>query len=59
MLLYGKYMLFNDRIFDFEGKLDAINSVTEEDVRAAIGLTFDEGGKAVGAVGSLDKPFAL
>ena len=59
MLLYGKYMLFNDRIFDFEGKLDAINSVTEEDVWAAIGLTFDEGGKAVGAVGSLDKPFAL
>ena len=59
MLLYGKHMLFNDKLFDFEGKLNAINSVTEEDVRSAIDLTFDESGKAIGAVGNLDKPFAL
>ena len=59
MLLYGKYMLFNDQIFDFEGKLDAINAVSEEDVREAIALTFDESQKAVGAVGNTDKPFAL
>ncbi len=59
MLLYGKHMLFNDEIFDFEGKLAAINAVTEDAVREAISLTFDESGKAVGAVGNLDKPFAL
>ncbi len=59
MLLYGKHMLFNDEIFDFEGKLAAINAVTEDAVREAISLTFDESGKAVGAVGNLEKPFAL
>lgn len=59
MLLYGKHMLFNDEIFDFEGQIGAINAVTEDAVREAISLTFDESGKAVGAVGNLDKPFAL
>ncbi len=59
MLLYGKYMLFNDRLFDFEGKLDAINRMTKEDANETIALTFDDSRKAVGAVGNLDKPFAL
>lgn len=59
MLLYGKHMLFNDALFDFEGKLEAINRIGEADVREAISLTFDETGKSVGAVGSMDKPFAL
>ena len=59
MLLYGKHMLFNDALFDFEGKLDAINSISEDMVREAISLTFPEEGKAVAAVGNIDKPFAL
>lgn len=59
MLLYGKHMLFNDCLYDFEGKLDGINRITETDVREVLALTFDESGKAVGAVGNLDKPFAL
>ena len=59
MLLYGKYMLFNDTLFDFEGKLDAINKITQSDVAETISLAFDEKKKAVGAVGNLDKPFEL
>ena len=59
MLMYGKYMLFNDKLFDFEGKLESINKVTEADVKDAIALTLNENGKAVGAVGNLDKPFSL
>lgn len=59
MLLYGKYMLFNDRIFDFEGKFDKINRMREEDVAEALSLAFDESKKAVAAVGNADKPFAL
>ena len=59
MLLYGKHMLFNDALFDFEGKLAAINSISEDMVREAISLTFPEEGKAVAAVGNIDKPFAL
>ena len=59
MLLYGKYMLFNDTLFDFEGKLDAINKITLSDVAETISLAFDEKKKAVGAVGNLDKPFEL
>lgn len=59
MLMYGKYMLFNDKLFDFEGKLDSINRMSESDVKDAVALTFDESGKAVGAVGNLEKPFGL
>lgn len=59
MLLYGKYMLFNDALFDFEGKLDAINKITQSDVAETISLAFDEKKKAIGAVGNLDKPFEL
>lgn len=59
MFLYGKYMLFNDRIFDFEGKFDKINRMREEDVAEALSLAFDESKKAVAAVGNADKPFAL
>lgn len=59
MLLYGKEMLFNDRLFDFEGKLNAINSITEEMAREAVGSTFDESGKAIGTVGNLEAALPL
>ncbi len=59
MILYGKYMLQNDKIFDFEEKLDTINKMKKEDVLEAISLTFDESKKAVAAVANSDKPFAL
>ena len=59
MILYGKYMLQNDKIFDFEEKLDTINKMKKEDVLEAISLTFDESKKAVAVVANSDKPFAL
>lgn len=59
MILYGKHMLFNDAVFDFEGKLAAINAVAMDDVNEVLKLTFGEGKKAVGAVGNQEKPFVL
>ena len=59
MILYGKYMLQNDKIFDFEEKLETINKMKKEDVLEAISLTFIEENKAVAAVSNTDEPFAL
>ena len=59
MLTYGKYMLFNDKLFDFDQKIEKINAITQEDIRLAIEKTFDESKKAVAAVGVIDKPFVL
>ena len=58
MILYGKYMLFNNALFDFDQKLENINKVTLSDVTEVLRLTFN-GKKSVGAVGNSDKPFAL
>ena len=59
MLTYGKYMLFNDKLFDFDKKIAKIDSLTKADVAEAIEKTFDEKKKAVAAVGVVDTPFAL
>ena len=59
MILYGKYMLQNNKIFNFEEKLNAINSITKEDVMEAISLTFDDSRKAVAAVGDISKAFSF
>lgn len=52
MLLYGKYMLFNDRLFDENEKLNRLNGVTMDDIREAISLTFDNEKKALALVGN-------
>ena len=59
MLMYGKYMLFNDTLFDFDDKLDKMNKITLDDVMESARLTFASGKKAVGAVGNREKPFSL
>ena len=59
MILYGKYMLQNDKIFDFSQKMDKINQMKKEDVMEAISLTFDENQKAVALVANSGKPFKL
>ena len=58
MLLYGKYMLFKDEIFDFDGNSKKYNEITRADVEEVVRLTFG-GVKAVGAVGNLNEPFPL
>ena len=59
MLLYGKYMLYFNTVFDFEAKLDKINAMTHDQSFEVLQRLFDETGKAVALVGNTDKPLAL
>ena len=59
MLLYGKYMLYFNKIFDFEDKLNRINAMTYDEARDVLSIMFNEEEKAVAVVGNTDKPFAL
>lgn len=59
MLLYGRYMLYFNKIFDFEDKLDRLNAMTYQDAQEALSSMFDENEKAVALVGNTDKPFDL
>ena len=56
MLLYGKYMLYFDKIFDFEESLARINTMTHEMAQEVIQTMFDEKNKATAIVGATDKP---
>ena len=55
MLLYGKEMLLSGREYDFEGRLNSINSVTKKNAEEIISRTFDSGKYAVGVVGNIKK----
>ena len=57
MLLYGKYMLNYNEIFDFEKRLDKINAMTIDTAKQAISYMFDDEKKAIALVGNTDKPF--
>ena len=59
MLLYGRYLIHFDKLFDFEDKLSRINGMTYEEVREILNVMFDDSQKAVSLVGNTDKPFAL
>ncbi len=59
MLLYGKYMLNFNKVYDFEEKLEAINKLTLEDALHAIDVMFDDNNKAVSLVGNTDEALAL
>ena len=59
MLLYGKYMLHFNAVYDFSKRLDEINALTYEQALAAIEQMFDEKQKALALIGNTDKAFAL
>ncbi len=59
MLLYGKYMLYFNKVFDFEKKLADINAMTYDDTHEALQKMFDEKQKAIALVGNTDEPFPL
>ncbi|MCD8372832.1 MAG: insulinase family protein [Clostridia bacterium] len=59
MLLYGKELIYNDRLFNFSDKIEKINSVTLDDIAEVISLNFDERYKAAAVVGKLDEPLEL
>ena len=56
MLLFGKELLYNDKLYDFEERVNRISAVTLNDVFDAIDLNFDEKCKASAIVGAVDKP---
>ncbi len=59
MILYGRYMLHFDKLFDFEEKLDRINGMTYGQAKEILDIMFDESNKAVSLVGNTNTPFAL
>ena len=59
MLLYGKNMLYFDKIFNFEERLDRINSMSFDKANEALAMMFDQTQKAVALVGNTDKPLPL
>ena len=59
MLLYGKYMLYFNKIFDFEDKLRRINSLTHEQAMDTLSVMFEEREKAIALVGNTDTPLPL
>ena len=54
MLLYGRYMLYFNQVFDFEEKLDRINAMTHAKAQEVLSVMFDESKKAVALVGKTD-----
>ena len=59
MLLYGKYMLYFDKVFDFEDKLEKINKMTYEKAQETLSVMFNESKKAVALVGNTNKKLTL
>ena len=59
MLLYGKYMLYFNKIFDFEEKMNRINSMTHEKAQETLSVMFDEREKALALIGNTDKPLSF
>lgn len=55
MLLYGKEMLYNNAVYDFERRMAEIAALTRGDVMEAIEQNFDFSRAAVAAVGNLDE----
>lgn len=56
MLLYGKHLLYYNKIFDFEKKLEQINTMTYAKAQEALSVMFNEEEKAVAVIGNTDKP---
>ena len=59
MLLYGRYMLNFNKVYDFEEKLDFINAMTYADAQDTLSMMFKEEEKAVALVGDTDTALSL
>lgn len=59
MLLYGRHMLYFNKIFDFESKLNRINAMTYEKAQEVLSVMLNEENKAVALVGNTDTPFSF
>jgi hypothetical protein len=52
-------MLYFNKIFNFEEKLDKLNAMTHEKAQEALSVMFDERYKALSLVGNTDTPLDL
>ncbi len=59
MLLYGKEMLYANKIFDFEAKTKLIEGVTLDNVLSSIDLNFDSSRMAIAVVGNVKQGLPL
>ena len=58
MVAYGKYMLYNDRELDLEGRVEHIASLTMDDCAEVLSLHFGEK-CAAAAVGKIESPLSV
>ena len=59
MLLYGKYMLFLNKVFDVDERLKKLENITIKDVREVIDCSFDIESSATATVGVKRSPVKI
>ena len=59
MLAYGKYMLNNDAVLDFDKRVAGIDAITAEDCERVLSLHFAGEHVASALVGKVEKPLSL
>lgn len=59
MLAYGKYMLYNDAVLDFEKRVRGIEAITMEDCERAIAANFGRENMAASIVGKVNRPLEI
>lgn len=59
MLLYGRELIYSDKIYDFEERVKKVQAMTIDDVFEAVECNFDEKYLAAALVGNVDKPLKI
>ena len=59
MILYGRYLLDYDELFNFDDKLKTINEMTYAQASELLEVLFDDKNKALSLVGNTDKPLSF
>ena len=56
MLLYGKELIYRNAVYDFEERVNKLNSLKLENVLDCIDYNFDESRRSTAVIGKADKP---
>lgn len=59
MLLYGRELVYSNKIYDFEDRVKKVEKLTLDDVLEAIDCNFDEKLLATAVIGNVDKPLKI
>lgn len=59
MLLYGRELIYSDKIYNFEERVEKVKRMTVDEVFEAIDANFDEKYLAAALIGNADKPLDL